>query len=380
MGAHGKNDEWDIPSYMQHLFAPYCIANQARVLWDGSTATNVVNACAALNPVSLGKPSGDPALQFWRLLWGSVNAAGLGYMPYDALVNITMGAPYRVMTAVFSQIQLQERYNFITPYYTIGHGGEDTTATPDSFSVAARVAGAPVAGSYTAIVNGGATNAHAFVRIFAENNDAPFYRVNPYDVAGINNQVLSRFVNSQFQSFLLTTAFLSGNKYMTAADQAAPWNTNIVLPISVDAIYVDNIKLPMAVNTTWALPRTGIFTVRHGSQSIVIRILRADRSSASNIPDASSAFAITGKQNLYQNGVGLQEYSLVWQVDPMSVQAGVGRIVIHHKHRSTSDTLPNQYRISMLWVAGITRTDPEMWALQRQVRRASVTESITPAG
>jgi hypothetical protein len=244
------------------------------VHYDGSISSININGCTRNAPEMLPS-NGAEGLPMTRFFWDAAQAAGFGYMPFDLLQRITIGAPYRSMFQLFSQQKGQDRSNFISPTYSIGFSGEDTTSTPTDINVVARLAGAPV--GTVPIVNNGVAGATSFVRLFSENNDDPFYRKSRLAPAGDNKQVLARLVCTQY------TSFLTGTKNMPLTAAAGAWNTNLILPLNTDAIYADGFQLPVTIDSNYAIPPTSIFTIRHGDSSIVVRILRADRSAASNI-------------------------------------------------------------------------------------------------
>ena len=176
---------------------------------------------------------------------------------------------------------------------------------------------------------------------------------------------------------MLTTSFIAGQANNNGNDKQLPYNTDIVMPLTVDALYADNYPLPITSGTIIALPPNVILTARHGNATMVVRILHLDVQSAT-IKTATAPTVITD-QSRYAPTKGIQEYSLTWQVDSSCIQAGAGRVTIHHKNRGENPTTGG-WRISTLWATGDTFSDRDMWSLQRSVRQATFTESITPQG
>ena len=247
-------------------------------------------------------------------------------------------------------------------------------SVPTSVYATARLSGQVAAGTPVEVDIGGTTFLTPYVRLMAELNDDPFFRDWSLGVAGNSQQSLCRQVASQWQGFMVLTQFLSPTSRMLATDNLAPWNTNLILPLSVDALYANNVRLPIAVGTAYMIPRDAIITVRHQNASIVIRLLRGERNSASGILDATTVAAYTRTTPSLLPGVGLQPYSLMWIVDASSTAVGCGRLVLHHKHRGVSSL--ESYRSAWAWLGGRTSTDAQMVALRTALRTATVRESF----
>jgi len=382
-GVGSKVDLWDVPLMMQQMYRTHCALNEMDATEAVSTTVkgDVLNLCSNVSPLVGELSIGTDDFNMLRMLHAGMMVTGIGgYMPYDALMNLTIASPIRTIRSVFSEMHGQERFDFFTPSYQIGFAGEEAYSVSANILLVARLAGIPLPGAPTSITEPNRpTHTIPFIRIMTENNDDPCYRPSLYGVAGMYQQCQSRQVVSQYQSFILWTALLAGSNDMsTTADFQKPWNTNLILPLPVDGLYANEVKLPIADGTVVALPPDVILTVRHGSASIVLRALRFDKQDY--IKDATKIQPLTGVSDKYKSGVGTQEYSLTWQVDATTIQAGVGRVVIHHKHRSTTDLKQKHWRVALLWGAGRTRTDKEMYALQRSIRHATYNESIQPLG
>lgn len=375
-GTHSKADLWDVPIYLQMLYAPHCALQQKRLKWDGTTNDQVINLCTAASPTMIAPNIGVDGRDFnmARISHTMAQASGkFGYMPFDAFVNITFGAPYRTAVALTSDNKGQERFNWITPLLSLGFGAEEPNGIGTANIVVGRLAGVPKAGSSVAqIKQYEPTRNHAYLRLMPENADNPFYRASAWGVVSHMQPIMGRYVNVQHQGFMLTTSLLAGNTHNNGADAAWPHNTDLIIPITIDAIYADDFALPMTVGTVIALPPSTVFIARHGDASFAIRVLRLDVNSGIKHATQRTVISDTAR---YAPKQGNQEYSMTWQVDAASAAAGCGRVTIHHKH--SSDTRQRAWRVATLWGAGKTRTDAEMWSLQRSIRRAQWTETLS---
>jgi len=387
-GLHGKQDYWDTPVYISILFPPSCAVKETKENWDGSARQTVINLCTAQTP-SLAPLTGSPNdFSIARMQHSAIQAAGLHYLPFDAMFNHTIGKQARINYGLTTNVRGQERYNFFSPLGTtlaIGYNAEEIYGTGTANVLVARLGGVPVPGSSRAVIKQAAlTQVHAYLRYMVENEDQPFYRNGPYGVVSHEMPELARFVNAQHQGFLLTTSLVAGRADNNGKYDPAPWNSDIILPVTVDSLWADNTRLPVTAGTVIALPRNVIITARHKGSSFAIRILHMDVSeSSSGIKHASSITTLSSSSSSstaanYLPTVGKQEYSVTWQVDSASLLAGCGRVTIHHKHKG--DTKVQPWRVSTLWGSGVTSTNAEMFALQRTMRHAVFTESLTEQG
>ena len=376
-GLHSMVDLWDIVMYVQPLYPPNCAFTMSNRRGDGTIVDQTINLCVNGTQATIPFTLGIGDFNLLRFQQGAVQAAGFMYMPYDSLLNISQSSPYRTLKALTTNNRGQERHNFIAPNYQLGFGAEEIYGVELANIIVGRLSGVPKAGTPTAVVRQNEpSQTHAYLRQMPEYTDNPFYRDGTtYGVVSHDEPILGRFMNSQEKNFMLTTSFIAGQAGNNGADEAYPFNTDIIMPLTVDALYADNYPLPITSGTIIALPPTAILTARHGNATMVVRILHLD--TASNIQTATKPTVITDTSNRYAVSSGLQQYSLTWQVDALSIQAGCGRVTIHHKNKGDQPTVGG-YRISTLWGAGDTPSDRDMWALQRTVRHATWTESITP--
>lgn len=374
-GLHGRADKWDALLFLRPLYPPACVVEERRRQADGSVQRTHLNLCTV---ESNRLPRGEPSIwseenNVLRILQTAQLCGGVGWLPFDPAVSISLRHPWRIAVSKVTENLAQARYNFVAPEFTIGFGGEEPGNNGMANSVVARLAGTPNPGTPIAMVKQREpTRAHAFVRLMSDATDTPFHKTSPWADPGHEQNQHSRFLNVQHQGLMLTTALVSGRP--GRATPQSPWNTDILVPLTVDIIMADNVALPRTIGSVVALPPHVLLTVRHRQASIVVRILRFDISPNSHISNATSIRAIPYSDK-YAPGAGLQEYTMQWQVDPPSLNLGCGRITLHHKHKG-SDTTTGAYRVATLWAAAHTTDDREMHALQRTVRHASWKETL----
>lgn len=354
------------------LHPPNCALQRKRKLTDGNFESEVINLCleGAQSTIALPVSSGDFSVV--RFHQTTANVAGYGYLPFDVLLNISYSMPNRMTWACTTRNKGQERSNFISQNYTIGHGAEEVWGVGNTNLIVGRLGGEPVSGRSVAIVRKlEATTGHALIRMNPENCDSPFRRDSLYATVGHDTSILARNMAAHNKNFMLTTFFIAG-RYDESAN-SLPFNTDIALPTTVDALYADSYALPITAGTVIAFPINTIITARHGTTTFCIRIARLEHES--NIKDATSATVIKDTTN-YAPTKGVQDYSLTWQVDSVSLQAASGRFTIHHKHRGSSPTLGG-YRLATIWGVGNTTGNTEMFAFQKSIREAVYSDSIS---
>jgi hypothetical protein len=293
-------------------------------------------------------------------------AGGSFYMPTDNF-NLLTNKPYRVIEQRFSDLVGQERYNYVTPNFTIGHCGEDYYENVNNSLVAIRLAGQ----RNTSTPAPDNTNCVDIIRFMMESIDTPFLNT------GQNNQLSARLMCAQYQNFLLTTSLACPSNNMTEAYPLSfPYclNTNIMLPLCVDGLWVSNgsgpdVALPKTVGTLMAIPPNAVFTIRHLGATAVVRIILATRSSASNILDATSVISVPSYV------AGNQPYSLMWQVETDGYNLGTGRVVIHHKHPTDPSMEP--YFVSTLMGAMDTPTLDDQQKFTNYMKSVPIVQSVT---
>jgi hypothetical protein len=292
-------------------------------------------------------------------------AGGACYNPCDRLQVLTLNQPLRVVEQRFNNIPGQERYNFISPNFSIGHAGEDNYLTGLNCPVAIRLAGKQT----QTLPKSPSVSAVSYIRFMVENSDQPFSGW----AVGNNNNLTGRLLISQYQNYMLTTALVAPSS--NASDNAVssfPYslNTNLFLPLFVDGLYVNNrIKLPTIVGTLMALPPNPIFTIRHQGATVVCRLIASSNSPASNIAESSTI------QNVLNYQLGHQPFSIMWQVDSDGFDGGCGRIVLHHKHPEDPSMAP--YFVSWLIGAMDTPTDTDQDQFTNYIKGVPVTQTLT---
>jgi hypothetical protein len=243
---------------------------------DGTSAstTTPTALCDATNSIVTQPISGSFAVIIERMQFTFWQAANHFYAPLDMMKNIAQKMPYRQIEQRATSVVGQERFNFIAPYMHMGFSGEAAYNEANAVWIAARLSGQVAAGKPTALDVGGDTFVTPLIRIMAEMSDTPFHRDWSLGVAGNNMPRISRQVVSQFQGFMLSSHFLSGQQGFGDAEAAAPWNTNLILPLAVDALYADGVRLPVTSGTNMSVAKQcSSFQVRSIDESSIHIVL-----------------------------------------------------------------------------------------------------------
>lgn len=386
-GCHNVQDRVDMHLYFKIVCEPHASAFKDVTIKTRSDGREI-KANLMLRPfvqsVCKGQeslpvilpPSGNIDPDYHRIWLAKSQLAGFGRLPVGPLTRITLGMPYRVMEQRFSTVVGQERMNFITPLYQIGHAGEDTVSLPTAVFACARFGGAPVPNTPLAMVNHGQTNCTSFVRLFSRIgvDSDPFHRDSPLGVAGDAKQALSRQITTQYQGWMLVTSMLAGSACMPESELKGSWQSNLVLPLNCEGIFADDFALPRAVGTRVRLPPTAIFTVRHVGACIGVRL--GPFTCDDHIPHSDKIEPISEVEAGIE--VGRNAWSVTWVVDASSVLTGCGRVVVHHRHKNEAAPVPPKpFRCSWLWGSGHTATDAEHRSLASLLRQSQLDESFT---
>lgn len=351
-GTHNVADRRDLPMYVEWAERAFCA--QGVPLYDGTgsgqlISTSYPSSLCHINSLTVQARSGSLVTIVERDQASFWHAAGHLYAPLDLLRNDAQLAPYRTLEQRLSAVSGHERSNFISPYLQMGFSGEREVHASSGVFACARLAGAAAAGAPTAIDVNGPTYVTPFVRLMTEMCDTPFFRTWALATAGTGKQVLARQVAVQHQAFMLVTQYLSASRQTSAADLVGPWNTDLILPLSVDEIWCDSVRLPIAAGSAYTIPPDAIITVRHRGASVAVRLLRGETSP--NITAATSAAAYSGPISM-DPGVGMQPYTLMWQVDAQrSVALTVprtGHSFLAHVCTSLSDQIGHLCGVSFL--------------------------------
>jgi hypothetical protein len=381
-GAHNTQDRLDYRITFKHAFAPYCqresvqcktLSNSVCLKKELRMVPLLQKVCAAPPPVLL-PPSGSSDVNLQRTLSQHVILAGAEPTAFPYIRELQLRSPIRWVEQRFSPILGQERCNFFSSQIQMGFSGEDAQSTSTSVNACARLAGAPVPNAPRAIVNHGDTECTSMFRLYPQISDLstpgldqPFWRDSPKDVAGKDRLTFSRQIATQYQGWMLTTSLLAVNRDMRGDEGKGSWNTNLVLPVNVEEVWADETRLSVTPGTYVKLPPQTIFTVRHGPAAIAVRLVVFTKDEG--VQDAQRIEAC------HPGKPGLQPCSVTWQVDDMSVQAGCGRIVVHHRDAHSNQPMKS-YRCAWLWGSGVVTSQPELFALGGVLRSAHVSSNI----
>ena len=354
-GGHNYHDRFDQYLYYKHVFSQGAKPNSLLRILTSKEEVRANLRITKTNNFLLHPQYREIARSYTRNMYTAAQLSGEGELPDQLLNDLVLNAPIHVNEQRFSVVPGQERYNFITPHYTMGHSGEGYYSLPTSTFMAARISAnkAPVVTGPFSQTNNGPINFASYVRLMGETNDTPYARNgSALAPAGDGQARLMRQIVSQYQGFMLVTHLFAPTSNTTTEElNIKPWNSNLMLPLAVDSLTLNNgTVLSKVAGTKLSIPLDqATVTVRHGSTAIVVRLVSADSSDPLNI---------------------------TWQVDPASISTGTGRIVVNH--RSTgSGTAVRPYKVVWLFGSGTYSVDTELYALQRLIQNAPVQQDVT---
>ena len=287
--------------------------------------------------------------------------SGVGYVPDDLLQSITSDKLCRTVIQRFSEKPGQERYNYITPNYTMGHSGENMWSTSHSSQVVVRLCGAR--NRMFTLTRDTYVNVVCPVHFLVESTDNPCFNV------ALDSNLTARQIVDQVQNKMLVTQLVAPSSNISdrfIKEFPYSLNTNLLLPLTIDNLSANGTTLPYSVGTSIPLPANSTFTINHRDSTIVVRLLTID----SNLPHAPSDAIM--KQTPYP--LGHQPYNLMWIVDADSYANGMGRVVVHHKNPEDTSTRP--YYISWLIVVEDTPDLNGSDNLTRYIQSIQVSETV----
>jgi hypothetical protein len=351
-GCHTSYDNLDQQLYYKHVFANASKPNSLIRVLTGKQEIRATLACDG-KAFYLNPQYSELRQYYHRNMYAMAQLSGEGYLPYQLLADMS---PSHINEQRYSLVPGQERYNFLTPYYAVGHSGEDTYLVATASFMVARISGSkapPPAGPFVNAY-GGLSPCSSYIKLMSETTGNPFIRPggDPLGPAGDGIGKIVRSVVSQYQGFMLVTHLFSPTTSTTADEMTtAPWSSNLILPLAVDGLFLsDGTQLPMTSGTNLAIPDTQrTFTIRHGSGAIVVRLVSTDQSDIS---------------------------SVTWQVSPDSISCGAGRIVVNHRKQDSS-TPVKPFKVVWLLGSGKFTSASELTALQALIQNAPVQQSLT---
>jgi hypothetical protein len=316
--------------------------------------------------------------------------ADLHYKPLDVLSSIMIGNPYRVVEGRFAPDRGQDRMNFISPRYSVGHAGTDKLFFILSANAVVRLSGVAAAG-WPRYFPSNSAAALQMIRLFPTYTDNPGIDAKTGSTstsccyAGADQQLPPRQVVAQYQSFMLVTQLVSPGIDWYLLPQTGdstkylPVSSNLIVPLAVDGnLYADGVILPRKVGTKMSIDPKAIITIRHGRASSVVRLAYYEYDKT-QLQASTGTFNYTGAV-----GGGVYPYTVMWVVDDISSYLGFGRLIVQHQNRRTPPTgvssnkmiAPPSYHISWIIGAGDTDTDAEMTALQQVLRNAQYSQTL----
>jgi len=356
-GTHNYHDRMDQYLYYKHVFANG--AKPDALLRELSTTEKLRATLLIDSGLYLLPPRYDDLVHsFARNFYAAAQLSGEGMLPQQLLQDLVIKSPNRINEQRFSTVSGQERYNFVTPSYTMGHCGENLSLLAITCPLACRISGGkpPTPNAPLMIAYNGASPASSYIRLLAETNGNPFVRTGnkPLAPAADNIARLVRSVVSQYQGFMLVTHLFAPTPATTSTElTTAAWSSNLMLPLAVDKLMLSNgTVLPLVSGTKVTIPADHmVFTVQHGNAAIVVRIASFDRS---------------------------DDVAVVWQVDDASISCGVGRVTITHRAAGTGTPL-KPFKVVWLFGSGTFASQSELTALRDIIYYAPVLQTTAVA-
>jgi len=291
-----------------------------------------------------------------------------------------------------------DRTNFVAANYTIGSSVWLLEWQSAGMPFAARLGGMPsqpAAESYEDVRTDPVQPPRQkveqlpMIRIGSEQEDNPFNRSALGSIPSVY-LLRSYQVSAQYQSFqLLTQIAFPGQSPSTwnewrPSKENKPLQSDLLLPLFVDGgVWVSNqnqqaFQLPTAAGTCVVIPLypNPVFTVRHRSASIGVRLLLAETNNIQNAPSIRTC--TTEERELSKEGSGTQPFSVMWRVDVDASKAdgnllGVGRVVVAHVRRGSA--VRRAFYSAWLIGGGTTRSEAERASFQSVLMQAVPTYS-----
>lgn len=347
-------NRYDIQVYIEPLFT-------SNVLPFNSSDMNTNN----LKTASLELP----AIRIFQMLLTLRQLSSIDfYTPENALSNLCLRNTYHITRSKFSPTIGSERFNFITPYFSIGHAGNYTYNVNNQMLFVARLAGKPIQKS-----NNISANCLPLIQIISTTNSNDLFS-NKNGVMLANDQLASRQFVSQYQGFCLVSQLIESSH--VDPTNSVGISTNILLPLNVDGgIFVNNTRMNSTYGTLFGISEDSIITVRHQNASVVIRILLMQHDVKPS-PNRIQQVTDLSVMNMSKDNPSLHPYSLMYQIDREGLANGCARLIITHRHRNSSVN-KSPYYVNFLITASITRNDNERILLENVVRDAVYKQSFS---
>ena len=253
-----------------------------------------------------------------------------GYEPPAAILALAT-LPERVIKSKFGEKPGQDRYEFITPDFSIGsasayYGPQDRPICVE-FSTDKKL---PLIG---------------FV---ADALDNPFGIVRSKDRGGHSkpHNLPHRITTVQEKGFLLGLTDVSlALRYGNATNLAS----NIILPVQVDQLWLDGNLLVVTNKFQYVATSKSVVALREGKGSVAIRLFAAD---------------------------GCSGQTPTWKLEFDGNEQGAGRFAVHHYRGSSGKLLDKYVRVGFVVLAQRCETDEEFLAFLKRVGEINVQETM----
>ncbi len=284
------------------------------------------------------------------------------FLPHILIKNNTIGMPYHIQKARFSPCVGQERYNFVTPFYTIGNSGEDLFFTGANVKFCARL------GGKTAVSQNVLTDSCIPIVQFICNTNSNDTFSNKNGIILENDQITSRQLTSQFQGFALITHVIDSGYVDNSGTKGL--SIELILPININGgIYINKTSMKISSPNSMTVPADSVISVKHNGASVFCRLLYSTHNVNNPAPILSN-YADTRVLNLSTNNPIAQPFHLMFQVDQQSLNYGCARFIVTFKNQNNLDQSNCPYRASWLVCAGETTNDAERINLQNIVQNS----------
>lgn len=333
---HQRFDNLDTPLYINSLLRP-----------DRQTLTGVAVTDTDI-PLVKYISTDTPYVDFVRHDFGMRQLAGFAFLPETLVHDTIIARPSRTFTERMGQGKQQYRHNYVTSEFALGHCGPVTPTTGLTIHVLGRFS--PMSRDPQTDQN------NSVFRFMLNSNDNPFAGSG---VPGDGVQLEPRLIAVQDQNVLLFTTMA----YTIPSQSASCLNSDVFVPLNMDSIsWIQGetaTPLPGTIPTGTPLASAvtlaaapliqlslgsgvdNLLVATRGSTTFVGKLLLYESDIEASVATKNDSFAVNS---------GLEPTALMWQVGLDERKSAVGRLIIHHRHKSSQAPATSRaYRVAWLW-------------------------------
>lgn len=300
-------------------------------VFDDSCYTNLQQQYGTLSICNKYNGSDGNALNLNRYIHFTRIASNRGFIPFKTIRELFLEQPNKISISKFCNGSLQDRYNFISPFYQIGNSGLDCWHTPDNVLFNVRLPGCPT-------LPKGCNQSWStlpMIRFYLTNWNSCMFQIPPGSVQMTMNNYETRQICAQHQGFSLVTHLIDYPDNFSSTD---PFSTTILLPIFLTngSISCNGMSLPLTLNTSMCLPQNCLITIIQNQTIVGIKILAS--SYESNVPDCPETIqqntdlsCMTDKTN--------QPGHIMFQIDKDSYANGLAKLILVHRNPLNSEKI-----------------------------------------